>query len=156
MKTQPRTMSRISYHVRRLEGATGEERPVIEGRALADGLLGEGTKTNVSRHTPRVSMADAPFAQLAGTQVPCLRTFPDGQLKHWSTPDPAQVEQLLSQLEHPPFPPLLLSKKEPFEHARRQRPDVKTGRVEWQVEHWLNAGPVHDAQSAWQGRHCPF
>lgn len=37
----------------------------------------------------------------------------------------------------------------------RHRPFVKTGRLDGQLEHWLNVAPEQVSQSGWQVRHIP-
>lgn len=67
-------------------------------------------------------------------------------------PDPEQLEQLES---HDWQEDVAVSKNCDCEHVGRQRPLLRTGRSEEQLEHWLNKVPEQVAQSGWQARHVP-
>jgi len=156
MNAQPRAIRRISHHARGCFFTTtvvGELIPVMDGRALVAELDEEGTTTSSERHTPRPGTTDVEALQFAETHVPPWRTW--SELEHARQSlgsDPEQLEQLASQdwqLED------VVSKNWFSEQVGRQRPLVRTGRLEGQLAHWSNEEPVQVSQSGWQVRHLP-
>ena len=94
---------------------------------------------------PRPEMTLEVPLQLAETHVPPRRTWLElEQARQLLGPAPEQLEQLASHDWHVDE---VLSKNCPLLHVGRQRPLVNTGRSAGQLEHWLNALPLHVAQS---------
>lgn len=112
-----------------------------------------GTKTRSERHRPRPDITVLPFPQFAETQVPPRKTWLElEQARQLLGPAPEQLEQLESQDWHADD---VVSKNSDLLHVGKQRPFVRTGRLDEQLEHWLKEPPVQVAQSGWQGRHEP-
>jgi len=107
--------------------------------------VGDGTLTSSERQTPSPGMTLLDPLQLAATQDPPRRTWVE--LEHARQllgPGPAHEEQLESHVLHDDD---VLSKYCDLLHVDRQRPLVRTGRDDEQVEHWLKEGPEQEAQS---------
>lgn len=107
-----------------------------------------GTTTSSERQTPRPGTTPEELLQLAATQLPPRKTWLElEQARQLLGPDPEQLEQLVSQDWHVED---VLSKNCALLQVGRHRPLVKTGRLDGQLEHWLNEDPEQVAQSGWQ------
>jgi len=106
-----------------------------------------GTATSSERQTPRPGMTLEALLQFAETHVPARRTCVElAQARQRLAPGPEQLEQLESQAWQEDE---VVSKYCDLVHVGKQRPLVRTGRAELQVEHWLKDGPEQVAQSGW-------
>lgn len=130
-------MRRICHHWSLLElplGVAGESIPVILGKgATVPVPEGWGTITSSDRQTPIPGITLVLLLQFAPTHEPSLNTwleFP--QARQELDPGPEQLEQLESQVWQVE---VVLSKYWFWAQVGRQRPLVRTGRLEGQLEH---------------------
>lgn len=154
MKAQPSVMSRICHHSSDLVVVTVvvELMPVMLGKGVLVELEGVVT-TRSERHSPRPEITLLELLHPADTQVPPRRIWLELEhAKQLFAPDPEQLEQLES---HDWQEDDAVSKNCDCEHVGRQRPLLRTGRSEGQLEHWLKEVPEQVAQSGWQARHAP-
>lgn len=113
----------------------------------------EVTMTRSERQTPSPGTTLVELLQAAAVQEPPRKTWL--ALEHARQllgPDPEQLEQLASQAWHAPE---VASKNCALLHVGRHRPLLSTGRLEGQLAHCVNEGPLHVAQSGWQATHAP-
>lgn len=132
---------------------TGESMPLKVGSGAACVLDGGGTSTKSERHTPKPATTDEEPVHVVEVHVPPRKTWLElEQARQLLGPAPEQLEQLESQDWHEEE---VLSKNWFLLQVGKQRPLVRTGRSEGQLEHWLKAEPEHEAQSGWQVIHAP-
>jgi hypothetical protein len=143
MNAHPRVINNTSHHASGRPAATGEERPVIEGRVPEP--VPDGTWTRSDRQTPKLGTTLEEFVHVAETQLPLRKTsFGLEHARQELGPLPEQLEQLGSQDWQVDE---VTSKYCDWLQVGKQRPLVKTGRFELQVEHWLKDGPEQLLQS---------
>ena len=145
MKAQPSVMSRICHHSSALVVVTVvlELMPVMLGKGAPE--LEEAVTTRSERHSPRSEMTLLELLHSADTHVPPRRIWLELEhARQFFGPDPEQLEQLES---HDWQEDDAVSKNCDCEHVGRQRPLLRTGRSEGQLEHWLKEVPEQVAQS---------
>lgn len=117
----------------------------MEGTGLPELLVDEVTSTRSDRQTPNPETMLVELVQFAFTQVPDRRYWPELEHdKHSFSLGPEHVEQVEWHDTHDDE---VLSKYWDLLQVGRQRPLLRTGRLEGQVEHWLNDDPEQVAQS---------
>ena len=150
MNAQPIVIRRISHQDSERPddefevGDVGLLSPVMVGRG-GSVLEACGTATRSDRQMPSPDTTEDEPLQLAAVHEPPWRTWLLlAHARQLLGPAPEQLEQLESQDWHVDD---VVSKNWFLLQVGRQRPLVRTGRSDEQLEHWLNELPVHVSQS---------